>query len=109
MQRLTREGEELLVAGRVALSDGGKRMVLVAQEEDLAEVPVGPRLDPRDPAEHGAPEVELHEGADRLGETGVCTHGEIQRADDAALDKLGEGRQGLAVARILVEERVVAL
>src|SRR5207244_4690588 len=62
--RLAREGEELLVAGRVALSDGGKRMVLVAQEEDLAEVPAGPRLDLRDPAEHGALEVELHEGAD---------------------------------------------
>src|ERR1700684_3121731 len=61
--RLSGETEEFLVASGIALTDGGKVLVFVAEEENLAEILLGMRLDFRNAVEHGALKLELHHHA----------------------------------------------
>src|SRR6266851_4873648 len=106
---LTGQGEELLVAARVVFADGGKVLILVADEEDLSEVLLGVGLDLWDAVQDGALEVELHHDADGFGQSWVEGYREVQSADFAGLNEISERRQRPTVLALSVECGVVAL
>ncbi len=106
---MARKTEELFVARRLTLPDGGEVMVLVAQEKHLPEIPLRVSLNLRDAIEHGPLEVELHHYSQGLRQPGVHDCGEIEGTHLAVFDKPGKGRQGFAEFVIVVGYGVVAL
>src|SRR5258708_32531049 len=84
-------------------------LVLVTDEEHLAEIFARVGLDLGHTAQHRSLEVELHHDPNSLRQTWVHTVGEIERADLTGFNQPGERRQRLAVFAISVSLRVVAL
>ena len=83
--------EELLVSAWVVLSSRRKRVVLVADEEDLTPVPAPIGFDLADSCQHGALKVMLHKRADDLGQTRIRSDREVEGAYGTAFDQLPEG------------------
>ena len=96
---LARQREGLLVARRIVLTDGGERLVFVADEHcgpEVASWPAG--------GLGGAPEERLYPGvleqhADRASERRVRARGHVEREDAPLFDQLGERRQPAAKPR----------
>src|SRR5437879_13406640 len=84
-------------------------LVLVTDEEHLAEILLRIGLYLGHTVQHRSLEVELHHDPNSLRQAGVHTDGEIERADLAGFDQPGERRQRLAVFAIRVGLLVVAL
>ncbi len=84
-------------------------LVLVTDEEYLAEISPRMGLDLGHTVQHRSLEVELHHCPDGLRQAGVHTDGEIERADSAGFNQPGERRQRLAVFAIRVGLLVLAL
>jgi len=75
---LTRQREGTLVARGIGLADRCERVVLVADEQEIAPRPLRMCGNLGDPLEHRALEVELEHHAERARETGVQAHGKVQ-------------------------------
>src|ERR1700722_17628811 len=88
--RLARETKEFLVARWIVIAYGGEVLVLIAQEEYLAEIAIWVRLDLRYTIEDCSLEVELHHDAKGLRKSGVHPDGEIESADLPLLNQPGE-------------------
>src|SRR5437016_9971208 len=84
-------------------------LVLVTDEEHLAEIFARMGLDLGHTVQHRSLEVEFHHDPNSLRQAGVHTDREIERADLAGFNQPGERRQRLAVFAISVSLRVVAL
>src|SRR5260370_12821896 len=84
-------------------------LVLVTDEEHLAEISPRMGLDLGHTVQPRSFEVELHHDPNSLRQAGVHTDGEIERADFASFNQPGERRQRLAVFAIRVGLPVVAL
>src|SRR2546425_5423571 len=84
-------------------------LVLVTDEEHLAEILARMGLDLGHAVQHRSLEVELHHDPNSLRQAGAHTDGEIERADLAGFNQPGERRQRLAVFAIRVGLLVVAL
>src|SRR6266581_5367245 len=84
-------------------------LVLVTDEEHLAEILLWIGLDLGHTVQHRSLEVELHHYPNSLRQAGVHSDGEIERAHLAGFDQPGERRQRLAVFGIRVGLLVVAL
>src|SRR5260370_9232791 len=84
-------------------------LVLVTDEEHLAEVLARMGLVLGHTVQHWSLEVEFHHDPNSLSQAGIQTDGEIERADLAGFDQPGERRQRRAVFGIRVGLLVVAL
>src|SRR6267143_3255362 len=84
-------------------------LVLVADEEHLAEILPRMGLDLGHAVQHRSLEVELHHDPNGPRQAGVHTDWEIERANLAGFYQPGERRQRLAVFSIRVGLLVVAL
>src|SRR5580692_1863224 len=102
------EAEELFVASRIALTDRCEVLVFIAEEEDLAKMPVFFSFNLRDAVQHRTLEIKLHHHADGLGQSGVHTHGKVERTNRAVLQEPGERWQRFSKLPIGVKFGVVA-
>src|SRR5260370_39458644 len=106
---LTRQTEELFIAGGFALPDRGEVLVLVAEEKDLAEILFRVGFDLRDAIQDSTLEIELHHYAQGLGKPRVHPDGKVQRTYGPGLDKPTERGQRHDVTEVCIGCGVVAL
>lgn len=91
--RLSGKTEKFLVPGRIAFANGGEVLILVAEEQDLAEVACGMVLHFGNAVEDGALEIKLHHDAQSLRESGVHANRKIQSGDAAIFNQPAKRRQ----------------
>ena len=91
-----------LVAGGVRLSDRGERVVLVADEHEVAPDALGLGGDLRNALEHGALEIQLQHNADDSRKPRVHRHREVQGQHTSRIQQRVDGFQW---ARLTIRQR----
>jgi hypothetical protein len=95
--RLPGQGQKPVIARRVVPAHGGEVLVFIADEDGGPEVPVRLLIHRRDTQQHGPLIIDLHHGADDLGERRVEGRGKVQAHDFARFNQLVERLQDDAV------------